>query len=64
MAIVKKYYGMEALYEDAINIVIDETYSTALNDNNVRPVDYPEIDVLEQQKLLYIQKLNLANIKV
>lgn len=62
MAIVKKYYGMEALYEDAINIVIDETYSTALNDNNVRPVDYPEIDVLEVgegKELVYTAKVTV-----
>lgn len=62
MAIVKKYYGIEALYEDAINIVIDETYSTALNDNNVRPVDYPEIDVLEVgegKELVYTAKVTV-----
>lgn len=47
MAMVKKYYGIEALYEDAINLVIDETYSKALVENNIRPVDYPQIDVLE-----------------
>lgn len=62
MAIVKKYYGIEALYEDAINLVIDETYPKALSDNNIRPVDYPEIDVLEVgegKELVYTAKVTV-----
>lgn len=47
MAIVKKFYGVEVLFDDAINFCIDEAYSVALNENNVKPVDYPQIDVIE-----------------
>ena len=47
MAIVKKFYGVEVLFDDAINFCIDEAYPVALNENNVKPVDYPQIDVIE-----------------
>ncbi|QAA34116.1 trigger factor [Clostridium manihotivorum] len=47
MNIVKQYYGVGALLEDAINIAIDETYPEVLNTNNIKPIDYPKVDVLE-----------------
>lgn len=47
MAIIKQYYGVEALYEDAINFCCEDTYPKALEENNINPVDYPEIDVVE-----------------
>ncbi|MBD7913005.1 MULTISPECIES: trigger factor [Clostridium] len=47
MAMVKKFYGIEVLFEDAINFAIDETYGKALEENNIRPVDYPKVNVVE-----------------
>ncbi|MFW2488178.1 trigger factor [Clostridium chromiireducens] len=47
MAMVKKFYGVEVFYDDAVNFAIEESYSAALNDENIRPVDYPQIDVVE-----------------
>jgi len=47
MAMVKKFYGVEAFYDDAVNFAIDESYPAALNDENIRPVDYPQIDIVE-----------------
>ena len=47
MAVVKKYYGIEVLLEDAINFVIDSSYKEVLKENNIIPVDYPQIDVVE-----------------
>jgi len=47
MNIVKKYYGVEVLLEDAINYAIDSSYTTALKENNITPVDYPKIDIVE-----------------
>lgn len=46
MAIVKKYYGVGVLMEDAINFSIEESYSTILEENNIIPVDYPKIDIV------------------
>ena len=47
MHIVKKYYGEGVLFEDAINICCEDTYPKALEENKIRPVDYPEIDIVQ-----------------
>ncbi|WP_026889349.1 trigger factor [Clostridium beijerinckii] len=47
MAMVKKFYGVEVFYDDAVNFAIDESYPEALNTENIRPVDYPQIDIVE-----------------
>jgi trigger factor len=47
MAMVKKFYGVEVFYDDAVNIAIDESYPVALNEENIKPVDYPQIDIVE-----------------
>ena len=47
MAMVKKFYGVEVFYDDAINFAIDESYGEALTTENIRPVDYPKIDIVE-----------------
>lgn len=47
MNMIKKFYGEGAFYEDAINICCDDTYPAAIEENNIRPIDYPEIDVVE-----------------
>lgn len=50
MAIVKKYYGTGILMEDAINFAIDGSYSKALEENNIVPVDYPQIDIVTAEE--------------
>lgn len=47
MGIIKKYYGEQVFYEEAINICIDDTYSNAVNENKLKPVDYPKIDIVQ-----------------
>lgn len=47
MNIIKKYYGEGVFYEDAINFCCDDTYPVAVKENNLKPVDYPEIDIVE-----------------
>ena len=47
MAMVKKFYGIEVLYDDAVNFSIDETYGKALAENDIKPVDYPKIDIVQ-----------------
>ena len=47
MAMVKKFYGIEVLYDDAVNFVIDESYPKALEENDIKPVDYPKVDIVE-----------------
>lgn len=45
--IIKKYYGEGVFFEDAINICCDDTYPVAIKENNIRPVDYPSIDIVQ-----------------
>ncbi|WP_027626767.1 trigger factor [Clostridium lundense] len=47
MNIIKRHYGEGVFYEDAINICCDNTYPEALKEYDIKPVDYPEIDVVE-----------------
>ncbi|AOR24231.1 trigger factor [Clostridium taeniosporum] len=47
MAILKKMYGIEIFYDDAVNIAIDESYNEALKTEDIRPVDYPKVDIVE-----------------
>lgn len=47
MNMVKKFYGVEVFYDDAVNFAIDESYGEALNAENIRPVDYPKVDIVE-----------------
>lgn len=45
-----KKYGEEALYQDAIDIVLPEAYTKALDESGIEPVDRPEIDIESIEK--------------
>lgn len=45
--IIKKYYGEGVLFEDAINFCCEDTYPKAIEENSIKPVDYPQIDVVQ-----------------
>jgi len=47
MNIIKKHYGEGVFYEDAINFCCDDTYPEVLKENNIKPVDYPQIDIVQ-----------------
>ena len=49
-AIIEKYYGESVFYEDAVNFACDETYPEAVDENNLSPVDYPELDIKQIKK--------------
>lgn len=44
---VKKFYGVEVLYNDAIELCIESSYGKAVDENDLNPVDYPAIEVVE-----------------
>lgn len=50
MAIVKQQYGIEVLLEDAVNFAIDASYPKLLKENNINPVDYPQIEVVTAEE--------------
>ncbi|MCT6925484.1 trigger factor [Metasolibacillus sp.] len=39
----EKRFGAEALYQDALEIIIPEAYSNAIDEAGIEPVDFPEI---------------------
>ncbi len=62
MNIIKKYYGKNVFYEDAINFCCDDTYPEALEENNIKPVDYPQIDIVqieEGKEFVYTAKVTV-----
>lgn len=50
MNMVKKFYGVEVFYDDAVNFAIDASYGEAINAENIRPVDYPKVDIVELEE--------------
>ncbi|WP_315121414.1 trigger factor [uncultured Clostridium sp.] len=47
MNIIKRQYGEGVFYEDAINICCDDTYPEALKEHDIKPVDYPAIEIVQ-----------------
>ncbi|UOQ46229.1 trigger factor [Halobacillus salinarum] len=43
-------FGVESLYQDALDIVLPEAYSKAVEETGIEPVDRPEVDVKEIEK--------------
>ena len=50
MNVVKKYYGVEVLLEDAVNFSIEGSYANVLKENNVSPVDFPKVEVVQAEE--------------
>ena len=50
MNVVKQYYGLGVLLEDAVNFAIEESYSEVLKENNIIPVDYPKVEVVQAEE--------------
>lgn len=47
MSVIKRHYGEGVLYEDAVNFCIEDTYPKALDEQNINPVDYPKVDIVQ-----------------
>ncbi|AUJ32303.1 trigger factor [Liquorilactobacillus nagelii] len=48
--IFNRMYGEEALYQDAVNILLPDAYSTAIAETKIKPVDQPKVDVESLEK--------------
>ena len=44
-AIFESRFGVESLYQDAIDILLPEAYGEAIDETDIFPVDRPEVDV-------------------
>lgn len=59
---VEKFYGEQVLYEDAINAICPEAYDEAIEENDLHPVDRPEIDIKQigkGQTLIFTAKVTV-----
>ena len=46
-SMVEKFYGEQVLYEDAINAICPDAYDQSIEENDLNPVDRPEIDIVQ-----------------
>lgn len=46
----EKRFGVESLYQDALDIVLSPNYATAVEEEGITPVDQPEVDIVEVEK--------------
>src|SRR6478672_5124486 len=49
-ALFEKRFGVESLYQDAIDIMLPDAYMNAVTEAGIDPVDRPEIDVEQIEK--------------
>ena len=46
----EKMYGVESLYNDALDFILPEAYRNAVDEADIDPVDRPEIDIEQMEK--------------
>ncbi|WP_453994612.1 trigger factor [Bacillus nitroreducens] len=46
----EKRFGVESLYQDAIDILLPDAYENAIKETGIEPVDRPEVDVEQIEK--------------
>jgi len=46
-AVFERQYGKEALYEEALDIILPEAYYQAVEDTNIEPVAKPDVEVVQ-----------------
>lgn len=46
----EKRFGVESLYQDALDILLPEAYETAIIEAGIEPVDRPNIDIEQMEK--------------
>jgi trigger factor len=46
----EKKFGVESLYQDALDVLLPDAYANAIEEAGINPVDRPEIDVEQMEK--------------
>lgn len=49
-AMFEKRFGVESLYQDALDIILPDAYGNAIDETGIEPIDRPEIDVEQMEK--------------
>ncbi|MBD7943710.1 MULTISPECIES: trigger factor [Psychrobacillus] len=48
--IFEKMYGVESLFQDALDFILPHAYASAVEEAGIDPVDRPEIDIVSMEK--------------
>ncbi|MED1204831.1 trigger factor [Heyndrickxia acidicola] len=46
----EKRFGVESLYQDALDVILPEAYAQAVEETGITPVDQPNIDIEQMEK--------------
>jgi trigger factor len=46
----EKRFGVESLYQDAVDIVLPEAYKNAIDETDIFPIDQPQVDIDQIEK--------------
>ena len=46
----EKMYGVESLFQDALDFILPHAYGHAVEEAGIDPVDQPEIDIVTMEK--------------
>ncbi|HBZ09593.1 MAG TPA: trigger factor [Bacillus bacterium] len=49
-SLFEKRFGVESLYQDALDAILPEAYTSAVEEAGIEPVDQPEIDIEQMEK--------------
>ncbi|WP_099352082.1 trigger factor [Fredinandcohnia onubensis] len=58
----EKRFGVESLYQDALDIILPDAYENAIKETGIEPVDRPEVDVEQIEKgknLIFTAKVTI-----
>ena len=50
-------FGIESLYQDALDIILPKAYGEAIDEAGIFPVAHPEIDIEKFEKMLTLSSL-------
>lgn len=48
--VFEQRFGVESLYQDALDILLPQEYSKAIDEAGITPVDYPELDIEQMEQ--------------
>jgi trigger factor len=50
LAIVKQFYGVEVLFDDASDFLLSDSYPEAIEEAGIKPIDYPKVDIVQMEE--------------
>lgn len=49
-SIIERYYGKQALYDEAVELIIPDAYVNAVEDTGIEPVSQPELEIVQVEE--------------